>query len=89
MLSEIFFANMSKSCLRGARHNSLIVYFKVYDGKSENSSMFGKYCGSNLPGVIQSSESSMKVILKTTRYFEEQVLVKRPYIKREWCHRAI
>jgi hypothetical protein len=27
--------------------------------------------------------------LKTTRYFEEQVLVKRPYIKREWCKRAI
>jgi uncharacterized protein YuzE len=23
--------------------------------------------------------------LKTTRYFEEQVLRKRPYIKREWC----
>ena len=27
--------------------------------------------------------------MKTTRYFEEQVLVKRPYIEREWCHRAI
>ena len=27
--------------------------------------------------------------MKTTRYFEEQVLVKRPYIKREWCLRAI
>lgn len=23
--------------------------------------------------------------MKTTRYFEEQVLRKRPYIKREWC----
>jgi hypothetical protein len=23
--------------------------------------------------------------LKTTRYFEEQVLRKRPYIKRDWC----
>jgi hypothetical protein len=23
--------------------------------------------------------------LKTTRYFEEQVLRKRAYIKREWC----
>jgi hypothetical protein len=23
--------------------------------------------------------------LKTTRYFEEQVLRKRPYILREWC----
>jgi hypothetical protein len=23
--------------------------------------------------------------LKTTRYFEEQVLRKRPYIRREWC----
>jgi hypothetical protein len=28
-------------------------------------------------------------ILKTTRYFEEQVLPRRPYIKREWCQRAI
>jgi len=27
--------------------------------------------------------------LKTTRYFEEQVLRKRPYIQREWCERAI
>jgi hypothetical protein len=27
--------------------------------------------------------------LKTTRYFEEQVLVKRPYIKREWCERIL
>jgi hypothetical protein len=27
--------------------------------------------------------------VKTTRYFEEQVLVKRAYIKREWCQRAI
>ncbi len=28
-------------------------------------------------------------MLKTTRYFEEQVLRKRPYIRREWCERAI
>lgn len=27
--------------------------------------------------------------LKTTRYFEEQVLRKRPYIKREWCEQAV
>jgi hypothetical protein len=27
--------------------------------------------------------------LKTTRYFEEQILVKRPYLKREWCQQAI
>ncbi len=27
--------------------------------------------------------------MKTTRYFEEQVLRKRSYIKREWCERAI
>jgi hypothetical protein len=24
-------------------------------------------------------------VLKTTRYFEEQVLRKRPYVQREWC----
>lgn len=27
--------------------------------------------------------------VKTTSYFEEQVLQKRPYLKREWCQRAI
>jgi len=27
--------------------------------------------------------------MKTTRYFEEQVLRKRPYIQREWCAVAI
>jgi hypothetical protein len=27
--------------------------------------------------------------LKTTCYFEEQVLRKRPYIQREWCESAI
>jgi hypothetical protein len=27
--------------------------------------------------------------LKTTRYFEEQVLRKRPYIRREWCAEAL
>ena len=27
--------------------------------------------------------------MKTTRYFEEQVLRKRPYIKRSWCARII
>ena len=27
--------------------------------------------------------------MKTTRYFEEQVLRKRPYIKHEWCERAL
>jgi hypothetical protein len=27
--------------------------------------------------------------LKTTRYFEEQVLRKRPYIQREWCEQVL
>jgi hypothetical protein len=27
--------------------------------------------------------------MKTTRYFEEQVLRKRPYIKLEWCEKAL
>lgn len=27
--------------------------------------------------------------MKTTRYFEQQVLRKRPYIKREWCQKAL
>ena len=27
--------------------------------------------------------------MKTTRYFEEQVLRKRPYIERDWCAAVI
>jgi hypothetical protein len=27
--------------------------------------------------------------VQTTRYFEEQVLRKRPYIRREWCERVV
>ena len=27
--------------------------------------------------------------MKTARYFEQQVLRKRPYIRREWCERAL
>lgn len=27
--------------------------------------------------------------MKTTRYFEEQVLRKRPYIQREWCSEVL
>jgi hypothetical protein len=27
--------------------------------------------------------------MKTTRYFEEQVLRKRAYLRREWCERAL
>jgi len=27
--------------------------------------------------------------MKTTRYFEEQVLRKRPYIMQEWCERIV
>ncbi len=25
------------------------------------------------------------MVVKTTRYFDEQVMRKRPYIQREWC----
>jgi len=27
--------------------------------------------------------------MRTTRYFEEQILRKRPYLRREWCERAL
>ena len=27
--------------------------------------------------------------MKTTRYFEEQVLRKRPYIQRKWCRQIL
>lgn len=27
--------------------------------------------------------------MKTTRYFEEQVLRKRPYLRRSWCREAL
>jgi hypothetical protein len=34
-----------------------------------------------------SSDTSVRV--KTTRYFEEQVLSKRPYIQRHWCQAVL
>ncbi len=27
--------------------------------------------------------------MKTTRFFEEQVMRKRPYLRRQWCESAI
>lgn len=36
---------------------------------------------------MQASEAEAR--LKTTRYFDEQVLRKRPYIRAEWCERAL
>ena len=27
--------------------------------------------------------------MKTTRYFEEQILRKRPYLQLQWCERAL
>jgi hypothetical protein len=27
--------------------------------------------------------------MQTTRYFEQQVLRKRPYLQREWCEQAL
>lgn len=27
--------------------------------------------------------------MKTTRYFDENVLRRRPYLRREWCERAL
>jgi hypothetical protein len=27
--------------------------------------------------------------MKSTRYFREQVLRKRPYLRREWCEQAV
>ena len=29
------------------------------------------------------------LLVKTTAYFEEQVLRKRPYIRRDWCEMAL
>jgi hypothetical protein len=37
---------------------------------------------------LRAMRGELKVV-KTTRYFEEQVLRKRTYIKREWCERAL
>ena len=31
----------------------------------------------------------LRGMVKTTRYFEEQVLRKRPYLKVEWCEEAL
>jgi hypothetical protein len=39
--------------------------------------------------IMVESLTGEKARLKTTRYFEEQVLRKRPYIRREWCQRVL
>ncbi len=41
------------------------------------------------PIAVQPHPLPTAQILKTTRYFEEQVLRKRPYIQREWCELAL
>jgi len=37
----------------------------------------------------QSRSGIIAAAVKTTRYFEEQVLRKRPFIRREWCERIV
>ena len=39
--------------------------------------------------VIIECDNENEAQVKTTRYFEEQVLRKRPYIRREWCEKII
>jgi hypothetical protein len=39
--------------------------------------------------VLRRVADSKDGVLKTTRYFEEQVLRKRPYIRREWCRNTV
>src|SRR5438128_1463519 len=47
------------------------------------------------PGSVLDTESDAApparalARMKTTRYFEEQVLRKRPYIRRDWCERVM
>ena len=44
----------------------------MYDGKTENSSMIGKFCGSTLPEKIQSSGMFMKVVFRTDHSKEQE-----------------
>ncbi len=39
--------------------------------------------------IDRRGESKYNTLMKTTRYFEEQVLRKRPYLERAWCQRAL
>jgi hypothetical protein len=39
--------------------------------------------------TIDTFKSDRERAMTTTRYFEEQVLRKRPYLQREWCERVI
>jgi hypothetical protein len=41
------------------------------------------------PGSAHVDLLGLNRSVKTTRYFEEQVLVRRPYLQREWCERTI
>jgi hypothetical protein len=40
-------------------------------------------------GFAPKSQEPRGTAVQTTRYFEEQVLRKRPYIRREWCLEVI
>jgi len=40
-------------------------------------------------GLTEAPGASIAVAIKTTRYFREHVLRKRPYIQTAWCERII
>jgi ORF6N domain-containing protein len=47
-------------------------------------------CHSPANGATGSEDEADRVSsIKTTRYFEEQVMRKRPYIQRNWCEQAL
>src|SRR5580765_8394064 len=43
----------------------------------------------SVPAPPRRDVASLRAQLKTTRYFEEQVLRKRPYLQRSWCSEVL
>lgn len=56
--------------------------------KSSRSRFAAHFCFARLRKTTR-LKSVIIPAVKTTRYFEEQVLRKRPYLRREWCESVI
>jgi hypothetical protein len=83
--------------MNGANQNRLsIALWRVVLWNSVNSFLIGfvlrimalRHYHKSLSSLL-APERIGKRNMKTTRYFEEQVLRKRPYLRREWCQKAL
>ena len=57
----------------------------VFEGRDRKN---GEWCSPQLVDVILRG-GGLCFPVKTTKYFEEQVLRKGPYLKKEWCEQTV